>query len=330
MRQDAFLRRGVPWAGLLVACWCWLGPRRPAMAAPPAAGEASEGQAAKRRRLRGKQSSDCLDSADEQMAHIDTLVFDVDDTMYPVTSGFSDHRNNEVIRDFLVERLGFSCPVEAMRVRNEYFRRYHSTMKGLKVADQEGRLPSAFSEQELADWFADRCDFQRFLKPEPAVINAFRTLRDEAGLNFVAFSNAPRRYVLNCLKALGVQEFFPERQVFGVDDVLPACKPEAEAFHKVLQAVGSEPGRAVMFEDSMKNIRACHALGMHTVLVDTRADGAGAAGGEAALLADAPCGHDPAVGAVLQSLGELRERLPELWQRRFQRASGHRIAAVVP
>jgi len=43
----------------------------------------------------------------------------------------------------------------------------------------------------------------------------------------------PRKYCLRCLDHLGVREFFPDVNVFCVDDVVPACKPEAAAFQKV-------------------------------------------------------------------------------------------------
>eukprot|EP01050_Picozoa_sp_SAG11_P017097 SAG11_NODE_2421_length_3380_cov_2.614752_2_plen_91_part_00 len=42
--------------------------------------------------------------------------------------------------------------------------------------------------------------------------------------------------------------------IFGVEDVLPACKPEEAAFNKVLKKAETVATRAMMFEDSMKNI----------------------------------------------------------------------------
>lgn len=254
------------------------------------------------------------------MAEVDTLIFDVDDTLYPVSSGFSDHRNGEVICEFMLERLGFTCRDTAMQVRHEYFRRYHSSMKGLRVACEEGKTPRPFREEDLADWFASRCDFS-MLQPDPVLAEMLRSLGDDAGLNLVVFSNAPRRYVLNCLVALGVRHCFDDAMVFGVEDVLPTCKPEAAAFDRILKAIGSRPERAVMFEDSMKNVLACHAMGIHTVLIHEARLGAAGGGGEAKLLSDVPCSSHPAVGLTLQHICELRERLPGLWHKRFERSS---------
>lgn len=250
------------------------------------------------------------------LGEIDTLIFDVDDTLYPVSTGFSDHRNGEVICEFMLQRLGFESRDEAMRVRHEYFERYHSSMKGLAMAGNEGKLPKPFQEEELAEWFADHCNHTDFLKPDTELADMLVSLRDDAGLKLVVFSNAPRRYVLRCLDTLAVRECFRNEHIFGVEDVLPACKPEAAAFERILQAVGSEFSRSVMFEDSMKNIRACNALGMNTVLIDEEVR-LEHGGGEAALLGDVPCGNDPAVGACLQDICQMRDRLPCLWQRRF-------------
>lgn len=123
--------------------------------------------------------------------------------------------------------------------------------------------------------------------------------------------------MLRCLDALGVGACFRDEQVFGADDVLPNCKPDRASFEHVLRAVGTTAARAVMFEDSMKNIRSCHALGLHTVLID-ETSGKGV-GGEAGLLDDVPQADDPAVGVSLQSIDQIRDKLPCLWERRFER-----------
>lgn len=258
--------------------------------------------------------------------NVDVLIFDVDDMMYPLSSGFSDHRNGEVICKFMMEKLDFASEEEALDLRNEYFRKYHSTMKGLGIATEEGRLPNPekpFREDELAQFWAEECDFAKYLKPDPAFIDALRSLRDDTKLSLVVFSNSPRPYVLQCLQHLGVREFFQDHLIFGVQEVLPACKPEREAFQKVLDAVGcTNPERAVMFEDSMKNIRACHQMGIKTVLINEQVYG-----GEAALLGDLPVPDDPAVGVVMNNPGQIRTMLPELWAEP-SRFVTQRLAAV--
>ena len=45
---------------------------------------------------------------------VDTLIFDVDDTLYPVSSGFSKHRNGPIVARFMVDELGFETEAEAL------------------------------------------------------------------------------------------------------------------------------------------------------------------------------------------------------------------------
>eukprot|EP00927_Polykrikos_kofoidii_P049283 TRINITY_DN43361_c0_g1_i1.p1 TRINITY_DN43361_c0_g1~~TRINITY_DN43361_c0_g1_i1.p1 ORF type:complete len:331 (-),score=57.68 TRINITY_DN43361_c0_g1_i1:117-986(-) len=259
------------------------------------------------------------------MAEIRALVFDVDDTMYSVSSGFSHHRHNDVIVDYGFEKLGFATREEARAVKDDYFKRFHSTVKGFAVAHEEGALPKPFDETDFTDFWAENCQYEKYLKPDDVFIDALRSLRDDSGLSLIAFSNAPRKYMLKCLDALGVREFFPDAQAFAVEDVLPLCKPQKEAFAKVLAAVSATPEQAVMFEDSMKNIRACKALGMRTVLIDegaeTRTEQPALADSEAWMAGDVPMPQDPSVDVVLRNIREIRERLPELWKRSFPQST---------
>ena len=235
---------------------------------------------------------------------VDTLIFDMDDTLYPQDSGFSEHRNQEVALKFMVERLGFESREKAGELRNEYFRKYHSTLKGLTVADQEGRLSKKFDPTELAEYWAENCRFSEFLKPNATLAADLKAIKNA---RLLLFTNGPRKYGLKCLDALGLRELFPDENVIGVEDVMPHCKPEPEAFFQVLN--GIDPSRAVMFEDSMKNIRTCKSIGMHTVLIDN----AKQVQGEAALLGDHPVPDDPAVAVVLPTIDYLRAALPSLW-----------------
>ena len=94
---------------------------------------------------------------------VDTLIFDVDDTLYPVSSGFSKHRNGPIVARFMVDELGFESEAEALALRDEVFRATHSTLKGLTLASREGRLPKPFAEPMLGEYWAAHCDFDAYL-----------------------------------------------------------------------------------------------------------------------------------------------------------------------
>ena len=111
--------------------------------------------------------------------------------------------------------------------------------------------------------------------------------------------------------------------VFAVDDVLPACKPEPEAFEKIFKKLGGDtkPHECVMVEDSMKNIRVAKALGMRTVLIagKGRLTGGGIGGGGSAAEetkpGDAPDSTDPAVDVAVEIAADMKDAIPGLWNR---------------
>lgn len=238
-----------------------------------------------------------------------------------VGTGFTAHRNGYGAQSFMVEKLGFASYQEAKELRDEYFEKYHSTAKALTVAQQEGRLPdgASFDPQDLAEYWATSLDFTILNDSiDPKLVKDLQ----ECNLNMIAFSNGPGKYVRRVLKELQLDDIFGDN-VFAVDDVLPHCKPEREAFETIFSQVGCKAEECVMIEDSMKNVRKAKELGMKTVLVlgkgrrsrqsngtnNTAADDA-----EATKPGDAPIANDPAVDVCIDTVDELRTALPGLWQ----------------
>lgn len=238
---------------------------------------------------------------------ITTLIFDVDDTLYDVSTGFTAHRNGEVIWDYMVDHLQFPTREEARRVRDVYFRRYHSTAKALTVAQREGRFPPGappFDAGHMSDHWAAHLDYGRLGGPKVDVRDAL----GRCPLRLVAFSNGPRTYVRRVLEVLGLSDLFGEGSLFAVDDVLPHCKPEEGAFWAVLDRLGiADPRQCVMVEDSMKNLRQAKALGMRTVLITGKEESG------RILPGDAPEADDPAVDCSMGTIEEFQSRLPGLW-----------------
>ena len=247
---------------------------------------------------------------------IKAILFDVDDTLYDISTGFTANRNGETIQDFMIEKLGFPDRATAKALRDDYFSKYHSSMKALTVAQQDGKLVhgGTFRKEDLNDWFAEHCDFS-LLHKDSHLISSLTALKEngkKSGLKVIAFSNGPRKYVLKVLDVLGLGHIFPDDSVFAVDDILPYCKPEREAFEKILSNI-SDNGDAinfnecVMVEDSMKNIQAAKELGMKTILItgsniDDHHD------------IDRPNVTDPSIDVCLKSASEMERMIPGLWE----------------
>ena len=269
---------------------------------------------------------------------ITTLIFDVDDTLYDVGTGFTAHRNGEGAQSFMVAKLGFPDMQSAKTVRDSYFERFHSTAKALTVAEEEGKFPyqtstssngdgeivnkKTFVTKDLSKWWAENLNFTILGGPDPKLVS----MLESCPLDLVAFSNGPRLYVLRVLKEIGLDHVFPPERVFAVDDVLPYCKPEKKAFQIIMDAVGvKDPSECIMVEDSMKNVRAAKELGMGTCLIaglgrlgknmskDTQslADQA-----EATKPGDAPDSTDDAVDVCVEVVSEMQAALPQLWKTR--------------
>lgn len=183
------------------------------------------------------------------------------------------------------------------------------------MAEIEGKLPplpdgttlppgrtSRFDADDLDEYWANNLDFALLNGSDPMCIETFDKIKEK--LNIVAFSNGPRKYVSRVLKEIGLDRFFPPKQLFAVNDVLPHCKPDPGSFRLVLDEVGAVPEECIMVEDSMKNIRVAKSLGMRTILIvgrgrkqNNKSSGSqkSADDAEATKAGDAPDESDPAV-----------------------------------
>ena len=279
--------------------------------------------------MTGNESQSGATTGTSAIEKITTVIFDVDDTLYDVGTGFTAHRNTDGAVNFMVEHLAFPSREAAQALRDEYFERYHATAKGLQVAEAEGRLPPGapkFDPRELSAYWADNLNFSLLGGRETydelrSMLMSLKVANPD--MNLVAFSNGPRKYVLRALQMMGLDEIFPDEMVFAVDDVLPACKPEPEAFQKIFKKLGGDtkPNECIMVEDSMKNVRVAKSLGMKTVLIagKGRLTGRGISGGGSAAEetkpGDAPDSTDPAVDVAVELAAEMKDAIPGLWRR---------------
>jgi putative hydrolase of the HAD superfamily len=182
--------------------------------------------------------------------HIDTWVFDLDNTLYP------HHLNlwqqvDERIRSFIAEFLEVPQD-EAFRLQKDYYKRYGTTMRGLMT--EHGLDPDDYLE------YVHAIDHSP-LEPNPALGTALERLPGRK----LILTNGTRKHADAVMKRLAVHHYFED--VFDIVAAELEPKPAINTYRRFLNIHDVDPGRAAMFEDLARNLEAPHALGMTTVLV---------------------------------------------------------------
>ncbi len=182
--------------------------------------------------------------------HIETWVFDLDNTLYPASSNlFSaiDRRMGE----FIAAKL-LVDGAEAHRIQKDYFRDYGTTLRGLMV--NHGVDPEAFLE------YVHAIDMS-VLEPDPALGAALRRLEGRK----IVFTNGSTEHAVKVMDRLGVTPHFD-----GVFDIAAAgyrSKPDPAAYVALVRRHRLTPAATALFEDLSRNLAPAAELGMTTVWV---------------------------------------------------------------
>lgn len=285
-----------------------------------------------------------------QGSKYDCLLFDLDDTLYPLSAGLAAAVGKN-IRDYMVEKLG----IEESKITvlgNLLYKNYGTTMAGLRAIGYD------FDYDEYHSFVHGRLPYAN-LKPDPVLRNLLLSLP----IRKVIFTNADKVHAVKALSRLGLEDCFegiicfetlnPTHKNTASDDeddlefasltstpavtitaanntpeifdiighfaqpyagsVLPktpiVCKPQEDAIERALRIANITPQRTLFFEDSVRNVQSGKRVGLHTVLVGTshRVKGADYA---------------------LESIHNIREALPELWESDKEAVYSSKVVAV--
>ena len=188
--------------------------------------------------------------APSSFAHIDTWVFDLDNTLYPARSNLFaqiDRRMSAFIADF----LGVD-ETEARRVQKDYYVEHGTTLSGLMKV--HGINPDDFLS------YVHEIDISH-IDPDTALDAALGQLKGRK----VIFTNGSKTHAVNVTRQLGIADHFDA--MIDIAAVRYVPKPDRRAYDYFLEASDVDPRRAAMFEDIARNLLAPHALGMTTVWV---------------------------------------------------------------
>ncbi|KAM7501875.1 hypothetical protein LguiB_000779 [Lonicera macranthoides] len=251
------------------------------------------------------------------------LLFDVDDTLYPLSSGLSVECTKN-IQEYMIETLGIEeSSVPDMCI--QLYKDYGTTMAGLRA------MGYAFDADDYHSYVHGRLPYEN-LKPDPVL----RSLLHSLPIRKVIFSNANEAHVAKVLGRLGLEDCFEgvicfetlnpndkseantelegsKPDTVGVETIykidvsdeanavsaLPkntvVCKPFEDAFKQAFNLAEINPHKTLFFDDSTRNLETAKCVGLHTVRVGSSQRTTG-------------------VDYALESIHNIREALPELWE----------------
>jgi putative hydrolase of the HAD superfamily len=186
---------------------------------------------------------------------IETWIFDLDNTLYPVSCRLFAQIEARMNR-FISERLGLALE-EAQALRKAYFREYGTTLRGLMITE-------AVDPEEFL-LYVHEIDLTS-LAPDPALDGALSALKGRK----IIHTNASARHAENVLARLGVARHFSAILDIAAADYEP--KPAPGGYRELVRRHGVAPERALMIEDIAKNLAPAAALGMTTVWLRSALD----------------------------------------------------------
>jgi pyrimidine 5'-nucleotidase len=180
-----------------------------------------------------------------------TLFFDLDDTLYPSSTGLWPAIKARMTR-YMTERIGIPAD-EVPFLREQYFKMYGTTLRGLQERHNVDK------EDFLA--FVHDLPLKDYLAPNPVLREVIASLPTR---NFI-FTNADVPHARRVLTALELDDLF--ETVVDVNAVAPYCKPMPESFAIAMELADEpDPRKCVMIDDLPRTTRAALNVGMASLL----------------------------------------------------------------
>jgi putative hydrolase of the HAD superfamily len=185
---------------------------------------------------------------------IDTWLFDLDNTLYPVESGFMNAIVSRMTR--YVMKVTDLPHDEALKLQKRYLAEHGLTLRGLML--NHGVDPD--------DYHAMFHDLSlEALAHDPDLLAALERLPGRR----LIFTNADDKHARRVLAHLGLDHVFEAVFHIATFDFMP--KPSPEPFRRMVAEHAVEPATTAFFEDSERNLEPARAIGMTTVLVGAHA-----------------------------------------------------------
>ena len=188
------------------------------------------------------------------LRHVDTWIFDLDNTLYPegseVMALMEDRMTVYVARETGLPRD------EARALQKRYLHEHGTTLAGLMA--NHGIEPEHFLT-EVHDVALDSLERDEALRA---------SLERLPGRRLV-FTNGDAGHAERVLAKLGLDDLFEDTFHIASGDYIP--KPAPQTFTRMVERHRVDPRASAFFEDSERNLKPAAEIGMTTVLVGDHA-----------------------------------------------------------
>jgi putative hydrolase of the HAD superfamily len=187
------------------------------------------------------------------LSHINTWVFDLDNTLYPADCDLWP-KIDQRITAFMINLFGLDG-LSSRALQKYYYRRYGTTLRGL----MDDHAVSA------DDFLSFVHDIDRSsLLPNLPLAAAIAALPGRK----LILTNGSRDHAQLTAEALGLSAMFED--IFDIVDAELVPKPERATYERFLNKHAVDPKTSAMFEDIERNLVIPHQKGMMTALVVPR------------------------------------------------------------
>lgn len=191
-----------------------------------------------------------MNSSHPDLSHIDTWIFDLDNTLYPASANLFVQIDVKM-KAFISRLLDVSLD-EAYVIQKKYYHQHGTTLCGLMLNHDVD--PEAFLD------FVHDID-HTVLDQHPTLGAVIKSLPGRKLIH----TNGSANHARDVLEALGIGDCFEAIFDIRAGDYVP--KPDPESYRRFLASHAFKPETSIMFEDSVKNLKPAAEMGMVTVLV---------------------------------------------------------------
>lgn len=181
-----------------------------------------------------------------------TIFFDLDDTLYPSTTGLWDLIGQRIDL-FMHDFIGLDWAIIPEK-RQSLFNQYGTTLRGL-VAEYN------IDPDHYLDFVHD-VPIEELLDPAPELRMKIQALQQQK----VIFTNADRNHANRVIDALSLQGCF--QRIIDIRELEPFCKPQREAFERAFLLAGNLSAEdVIMIDDTPRNLETAVQMGCLTIQV---------------------------------------------------------------